>query len=307
MEPRSGWDEKGWRLGRERGQTVVLAAVVLVALVGFLAMAIDLGNVHAQRRRMQNAADAGALAACRLLALGESEATVRDAVGRYALANGAQSWTTTIQPPTVAVTASETFRTFFASIVGVPTFTVSASAAARYEPVGPWRGDLMPLAVYSGALEGRLDGDYVEIWDTEETVVGEGIISDGQRGWLNFDGGAVGDSELVSWITYGWNGEVRPPMWINGTPGAKTSAMKALDSVRLNTTIYVPVYDQVRPGQMGSGQIDYRIVSVAAFKVVVVVDRGNPKYVGGIFLKDVVPQKGGGTIDTGVRVVNLTD
>lgn len=53
------------RLSREqdeRGATAVLAALLLVVLLGFLALAVDLGRLYAEKAQLQNAADASALA-----------------------------------------------------------------------------------------------------------------------------------------------------------------------------------------------------------------------------------------------------
>ena len=47
----------------EKGQAFVLIIVAIVAIFGFAALAVDGGNVYAERRRAQNAADASALAA----------------------------------------------------------------------------------------------------------------------------------------------------------------------------------------------------------------------------------------------------
>ncbi|MFQ5922945.1 MAG: pilus assembly protein TadG-related protein [Anaerolineales bacterium] len=47
----------------ESGQVFVILILVLVGLIGFTALAIDGGMVYSERRRAQNAADAGALAA----------------------------------------------------------------------------------------------------------------------------------------------------------------------------------------------------------------------------------------------------
>ena len=57
----------------ERGQTLVIIALFMVAVVGMAALVLDGGHAYAQRRRMQNAADAGALAGARELAGGGSE------------------------------------------------------------------------------------------------------------------------------------------------------------------------------------------------------------------------------------------
>ena len=47
----------------ESGQVFVILALVIVGLIGFTALAVDGGMVYAERRRAQNAVDAGALAA----------------------------------------------------------------------------------------------------------------------------------------------------------------------------------------------------------------------------------------------------
>ena len=54
--------------GASRGQVVVMFGVFLVGLMGLLALATDLGVAFAERRAMQNAADAGALAGARQVA-----------------------------------------------------------------------------------------------------------------------------------------------------------------------------------------------------------------------------------------------
>ncbi len=52
----------------ERGQTMVMLAVFAVGLLALVGLAIDGGTVFLERRRMQNAADAGAMAGTRKLA-----------------------------------------------------------------------------------------------------------------------------------------------------------------------------------------------------------------------------------------------
>jgi len=47
---------------KERGQIVILLAVVLIILLGFTALAIDGSMIYSDRRYAQNAADAAALA-----------------------------------------------------------------------------------------------------------------------------------------------------------------------------------------------------------------------------------------------------
>src|SRR2546430_7621743 len=58
----------------ERGQVLVMAALMMTALLGMLGLVIDVGNAYAQRRFMQNGADAAAVAAARYMATNRSTA-----------------------------------------------------------------------------------------------------------------------------------------------------------------------------------------------------------------------------------------
>jgi hypothetical protein len=51
----------------QRGVTAIVAAVTMIVLVGFAALAVDLGHLYVARNELQNAADAGALAGARVL------------------------------------------------------------------------------------------------------------------------------------------------------------------------------------------------------------------------------------------------
>jgi hypothetical protein len=56
----------------ERGQAIIFIAIGLVAMLAFLALAVDGGRVYAERRRLQGAADAAAMAAANAAANGAS-------------------------------------------------------------------------------------------------------------------------------------------------------------------------------------------------------------------------------------------
>mgnify|MGYP000270931496 CR=1 FL=1 len=51
------------RSDRERGAVGVLVAVMMLVLIGAGAMAVDVGQIYAERAQLQNVADAGAMAA----------------------------------------------------------------------------------------------------------------------------------------------------------------------------------------------------------------------------------------------------
>ena len=48
---------------RERGNVTLTASFGMMSLVGFMALALDVGLLHSRQRDMRTAADAGALAA----------------------------------------------------------------------------------------------------------------------------------------------------------------------------------------------------------------------------------------------------
>src|SRR5260370_34672403 len=52
---------------RQTGQALVIRALAMVAICGMLALAIDAGRLYFQRRLMQDAVDAGALAGAQSL------------------------------------------------------------------------------------------------------------------------------------------------------------------------------------------------------------------------------------------------
>lgn len=72
---------------REHGQVLVMLAILLTLLLAFAGLSIDIGRQLAERRHLQNAADAAALAACRALIAGESDSAAAQAARAVAMIN----------------------------------------------------------------------------------------------------------------------------------------------------------------------------------------------------------------------------
>ena len=66
---------------------LVLFAILITILLAFAAFTIDIGRQVAERRHVQTAADAGALAACRALIAGDTDAAAAQAASEVVLAN----------------------------------------------------------------------------------------------------------------------------------------------------------------------------------------------------------------------------
>lgn len=75
-------------LAQQQGQSVILIALMMVAIVAMLGLAIDGGEVYLARRDAQNASDAAAFAgARRLRANAPTDSAIRAVINQYAQAN----------------------------------------------------------------------------------------------------------------------------------------------------------------------------------------------------------------------------
>jgi Flp pilus assembly protein TadG len=130
------------------GQVMVLVAVLLIGLVAMLALVLDGGNAYLQRRNLQNAVDAAALASAYRAAQGVSDSSVRATLIEYAITrNGADSASAvylpsgarvgagSVPPGTTALrlTVTQTVSTFFAGAVGLGHITMTGSATAGFQ------------------------------------------------------------------------------------------------------------------------------------------------------------------------------
>lgn len=169
----------------QKGQALVVGVLAIVVLVGFLALAMDASNAYAQRRRMQNAADAGALAGARQVALGAITPTVQAAIYDYTRRNGVHD------PPDwsylreldeqvgVMVTTTAVVSTFFGSAVGTPSLRVSACAVARRAPLcgglyAIWAEQEVSIEEEGSAFCGNVhsNGD-ITLWGQDHEILGD--------------------------------------------------------------------------------------------------------------------------------------
>lgn len=148
---------------REHGDALITTAMMLVVLLAMVALAVDVGMAYAERRKVQNAADAGALAAAWVLVEGGTDAEVLAAVQQYTVVeNGAQSFTAVYLPSLtpvgsgfvpadsigVRVDAEVTVPTFLAGVIGIDTMTATGEAGGGFSPV-----DIMLVMDRSGSMD----------------------------------------------------------------------------------------------------------------------------------------------------------
>lgn len=137
----------------EKGQALILIALALVVLIAFTALAVDGGNIYAERRRAQNAADTTVLDAALAKVRGGNlyaEGLARAASNNYSDSDStSNSSSTTVNveiynPPIsgpyagaseyIQVFITSQVDTFFAGIVGVSSVTNKVESIARAVP-----------------------------------------------------------------------------------------------------------------------------------------------------------------------------
>lgn len=157
----------GASTSKQSGSVVVLVAVLLPLLIGFLALVVDVGYLLLTRNKMQIAADAAALVAAGSLAHGQdinaAQALALTATAANGFTNGVNTTLITVaippggiesfanDPTYVRVTVLQATKTFLASIFGIGNALTSASAVSG--PAGVGNPCLLTLgASGSGAL-----------------------------------------------------------------------------------------------------------------------------------------------------------
>jgi hypothetical protein len=115
---------------RQEGQVLVQVAMLMVTFLAFMALAIDVGNILTERRRMQNAADSGALAGAWEICFGDP-ALAESTAQTYAInENHAQVADVSIDGGRVTVYAREAANLYVARIFGIDTAQINAVAVA---------------------------------------------------------------------------------------------------------------------------------------------------------------------------------
>ncbi|MGH9775084.1 MAG: pilus assembly protein TadG-related protein [Candidatus Acidiferrales bacterium] len=127
---------------RQSGQTIVVVAVALVALLAMLGLAIDIGYFRYLKRQLQTAADAAAMAGAAELPFNDVVAAAKADSSANGFADGKNGVTVTVNNPPksgqhigdskfVEVIVSDNASTFFAKAFGVNSTTMSARAVSH--------------------------------------------------------------------------------------------------------------------------------------------------------------------------------
>lgn len=126
-----------------KGQTIVLVTFFMTILIGFVSLTVDLGLAYIVRLRMQQAADAAALAAVPNLSTPAASQNAGQLFARLnGFQNGVENCNVNVGAPdvvngTVKVVITQPMRTFFMTFLGISTLPIGAQATARFRTLLP--------------------------------------------------------------------------------------------------------------------------------------------------------------------------
>ncbi len=284
----------------ERGAVMVIAAAMLVTLMTSAAMVVDVGQLFLTKKRLQNAADASALAGCFTL-INKEDPTLADAESfKYLTANVSgefqYSANADLDKNTFQVTINQNINLFFAPVIGIKSSTVSAAATAGGNTVISITG-VVPLGIVQQQFE--FNKPY-----TLKYGGGDGV--NGNYGALALGGG--GASNYRSNMMFGYKEEIK----LGDVLAAETGNMAGPTSQGVNyrisldpssisnlapnspRVVIVPVIDRM----VGSGSnATATVVGFAAFYLESTDGNGE---VTGFFLKWAVSGKVGAGPSFGV-------
>jgi Flp pilus assembly protein TadG len=254
------------RLDGERGATAVFFALLLVPMLGFAAIAVDVGALYAERARLQVAADAAAIAVAQdcsrgncgdMLATAQALITANDGEGT------ASRPVLSGDPLSVTVTGSTPQEHWFAPVIGHDSTRVSATATVGWG--GPSRGTAVLPLTFSwcefkqqtgGGLPSGTTVRTIYFTKTSNTTGCTGPSNNvvpGGFAYLDTDPGKCAAST-------GLGGQ-----WMSKTGNSVPSDCSTADfSKWVGQTVLLPLFDQ--SGLTGTNAW-YRVYGYAAFKI----------------------------------------
>ena len=272
------------RFDNQRGQTMVLSLLFLVALMAVATGVLDVGSWYRTHRHTQATADAAALAAAQELPEETADATSMavDYGNRNEGGVAAQDVVLTsavMTNDTVKVTARKNAPVFLSRLFGFKNLTARASATARVGVLGSARY-AAPIGV--DVLHPMLQCEPLPCFN-QTTQLDLEKTGPGAFRLINIDGSRGGTSPqtLGDWLRNGYDGYM-PINWYFSDPGAKfdsTHIQGALDD-RTGSDLLFPVYSDIRGG---GSNFQYEVIGWVGFHLTGFDARGNSGKLDGWF------------------------
>ena len=266
----------------EGGAISVIVAILLVTLLGFTAIAIDVGAMYSEHSQLQSGADAAAIGMAQKCARSSTDplcSTTSTLAASLANQNALDGMSnvrsialdTTARKITVSTTAKESgaptdsVSLFFADVLGIPTAKVGASASAAWGSPKAGR-TAFPLAVSICQVKGYVDGAMQLLQDHGQNANAScnygpsGAAVAGGYGWLKQDTGKCGATIDLAVSEGGSDPGNNAP----GNCDATLNKWGADITAGRKVIVLLPVFNKVVG--TGNGAI-YSLISFAAFDV----------------------------------------
>jgi Flp pilus assembly protein TadG len=254
------------RLSGERGAVAAVVALLLVPLLGFAAIAVDVGAFYAERARLQTAADAAALAVardCAVGACGDMQATAQELVTANVGAGEAEEPELGANPSTVTVTGNNPVEHWFAPVIGHDSTQVSATATVAWGAPGGGTAAL-PIAFSWCSFDAQTHGSLPTATDAVQRIYlsksdlsgdhctgpSDNVIPGG-FGYLVPDPGRCGATSKVAMV-------------VTSNTGNSAPCTAAEWTTLVGRTVLLPIFDDF--GGNGSHGW-YRVYGYAAFQL----------------------------------------
>ncbi|MFD5276598.1 pilus assembly protein TadG-related protein [Pseudarthrobacter sp. NPDC058362] len=266
----------------ERGAVSVIVALLLVALLGFVAIAVDVGVIYSERAQLQNGADASAVALaqkcardsassqCSTTSTLTSELASKNALDGISKVYSVQL-DKTARKVSVTTAAKEpggvenSVSLFFANALGIPSAEVGARGSAVWGSARAGR-TAFPLAFSVCQVKDKIDGELQRLQDHGKNANPDcnygpsGAAVEGGFGWLVQDPGKCGGSIDLAVSEGGSDPGNNAPANCSDTLNKWASEISAGRTV----TVLLPIFNKVTG--TGNGAI-YSMVAFAAFEV----------------------------------------
>ncbi len=266
----------------ENGAVSVIVAILMVTLLGFVAIAVDVGVIYSERAQLQNGADASAIALAQKCARNAADpvcSTTSPLATSLANQNALDGMSkvhtieldTTARKVSVTNSAKEAGGTdnsvslFFADVLGVPNKEVGARASAIWGSPKAGR-TAFPLAFSICQVKDNIGGSLQLLQEHGKNANADcnygpsGAAVQGGFGWLVQDAGKCGGTIDLA-VSEGGSDPG------NNAPGNCTTELNRWASditAGRDVIVLLPVFNKVTG--TGAGAI-YGLVSFAAFKV----------------------------------------
>lgn len=294
-------------LRSDRGQATVLTVIFLVALLGAVALVLDVGSWFREQRDTQSTADAAALAAAQ--GLPDTPGTASGLANEYLAKNGGGTAQVTFSSDlaandTVTVKVTRQAPGIFSRLFGIESVDVRASATARagYPDAARFAA---PIAVdeQHPLLQCKPLPCFGQSTTLDLLKVGPGAFR-----LLNLDGskGGTGGKIDEEWILRGFDGYM-PLGWYGSDPGAafNDSKIKSALNVRIGDELLFPVYDKSKGG---GSNFEYRVIGWVGFVVTDFKAQGSKGTVDGYFVRMIwegIQSTSGAGSNFGVTAIEL--